>query len=312
MRSRRVRLLLALLVLTSLTLIVLSLRSDSAAAGPLRAIGNAIFSPLQRAVTAVVTPIGDFFSGITGWQDAEATIAELRAENDRLRTLVEQGAEDRARAAELDALLRLAGAGQYRVVPAEVVAIGPVQGFAWTVSIDAGSRDGIEVDMTVVNGAGLVGRIVSVGESSSIVALVVDASTSIGGRIAASQEIGIVSGTGRQDQLQMQLLDPLAAVEPGTAVVTFGSQGGRPYAPGVPIGVVTEVRGQPGQLTRVALLAPYVDVSTLDLVGVVVEPPRVDDANSHGPGTHTDTDTDADADADADDTHTHSHAGSGR
>lgn len=276
MRSRRVRVILALLVLTSLTLIVLSLRSDSAAAGPLRSIGNAIFSPLQRAVTAVVTPIGDFFAGLTSWRDAESTITDLKTENDRLRTLVEQSAQDRARAAELDALLRLAGAGQYRIVPAEVVAIGPVQGFAWTVSIDAGSRDGIEIDMTVVNGAGLVGRVITVGESTSVVALVVDASTSIGGRIAATQEIGIVTGTGRQDQLQMQLLDPLAAVEPGTAIVTFGSQGGRPYAPGVPIGVVTEVRGQPGQLTRVALLEPYVDVSTLGLVGVVVEPPRVD------------------------------------
>jgi rod shape-determining protein MreC len=161
-----------------------------------------------------------------------------------------------------------------------VIAIGPTQDFAWTVTIDAGSRDGLGVDMTVVNGSGLVGRVVSVGETTATVALLIDATTSLGGRIAQSQEIGIVSGTGAQYELQMQILDPLAPVDAGTAVVTFGSEGGRPYVPGVPIGVVTEVKGSPGQLARIAVVRPYVDMSTLDLVGVITEPPRVDPRDS--------------------------------
>ena len=52
-----------------------------------------------------------------------------------------------------------------------------------------------------------------------------------GGRIAGTQEIGIVSGTGRQDELEFQLLDPMADVRVGDALVTFGSKGGRPFAP---------------------------------------------------------------------------------
>jgi len=275
---RRLRVIIAVLVLTCVTLIVLTVREDSG--GPLRGVGSAIFGPLERGASAVFSPIGGFFSDLGTWRDSVDRVKELEAENAKLKALVETSAEDRARVAELDALLKLAGAGQYRMVPAQVIAIGPTQDFAWTVTIDAGSRDGLDVDMTVVNGSGLVGRVVSVGEGTATVALMIDATTSLGGRIAQSQEIGIVSGTGTQYELQMQILDPLAPVDVGTAVVTFGSEGGRPYVPGVPIGVVTGVKGSPGQLARIAVVRPYVDMSTLDLVGVITEPPRVDPRDS--------------------------------
>jgi rod shape-determining protein MreC len=57
-------------------------------------------------------------------------------------------------------------------------------------------------------------------------------------------------------------------------VVTWGSKNGRPYVPGVPIGVITAVRGTTGDLVRSAYLKPFVNFSTLDLVGVVVQQPR--------------------------------------
>jgi len=59
-------------------------------------------------------------------------------------------------------------------------------------------------------------------------------------------------------------------------MVTFGSQGDTPYVPGVPVGEVVRVEGTPGSQTRTAVVAPYVDFTALDLVGIVVEPPRKD------------------------------------
>jgi len=44
----------------------------------------------------------------------------------------------------------------------------------------------------------------------------------------------------------------------------------------VPVGVVRSVQGSPGSQTRTAVVAPYVDFTSLDLVGVVVQPPRTD------------------------------------
>ena len=61
----------------------------------------------------------------------------------------------------------------------------------------------------------------------------------------------------------------------GGRLVTFGSGRGRPYVPGVPIGVIEQVRPTPGELTRIAYARPYADLTALDVVGVVVgAPPR--------------------------------------
>ena len=67
----------------------------------------------------------------------------------------------------------------------------------------------------------------------------------MGGRIAGTEEIGIVAGTGRQDELEFQLLDPMADVRIGDALVTFGSKGGRPFAPGLPIIMMDLATGEP-------------------------------------------------------------------
>ena len=87
--------------------------------------------------------------------------------------------------------------------------------------------------------------------------------------------------------MEFQLLDPLADLRIGDSLVTFGSKGGRPFAPGLPIGEVVEVSGTPGQLTRVATVKPFIDVSTLSVVGVVTRPPRTDPRDSVLPKSAT-------------------------
>jgi rod shape-determining protein MreC len=76
--------------------------------------------------------------------------------------------------------------------------------------------------------------------------------------------------------LDLRLLDGQSTVSAGDRLVSFGSQGDRPYVPGVPVGDVVSVQGTPGSQTRTATVRPYVDFTSLDLVGVVVEPPRTD------------------------------------
>lgn len=274
---RKARLILALLILTSITLIVIDLRGGSSGPlQPLRGAAAVVFGPLERGAATVISPVRALIDGVSSWGDQQNLIDELQAENERLRVAADTAAVDQARVDALDALLGIASDASVDVVPAQVIAVGPAQGFAWTVTVDVGTRDGVEAGMSVLNGGGLVGRIVSVGPDTATVLLVVDATSTVGGRLAGSSQIGIVSGSGRQDLLTMQLLDPLAPVETGDVVVTFGSQGGRPYAPGIPVGVVESVTGTPGQLTRVANLTPYAQVSTMGIVGVVVSQSRSD------------------------------------
>ncbi|MFA7322879.1 MAG: rod shape-determining protein MreC [Candidatus Nanopelagicales bacterium] len=280
MLQRRARVVIALLVVITLTFAILDLRGGKGpfatfrsvvgtAVGSLESVGAAIFSP--------VLAVGGWWGT---WGDQRDQIAALEAQNKALSDLVRRSAEDRARADALDGLLKVAGAGRYRITPAEVIAVGPQQEFSWTVTIDIGTQDGIERDMSVINADGLVGRVSAVHRTTSTVVLIVDPSVSVGARIAGSEEVGILSGTGDQNSLEFQMLNPLAKVDVGQAIVTFGSKNGKPYAPGIPIGEVTEVRGTAGQLTRVAAIRPYAQLSALSIVGVVVRPPRTDPRDS--------------------------------
>jgi rod shape-determining protein MreC len=85
-------------------------------------------------------------------------------------------------------------------------------------------------------------------------------------------EIGAVSGQGA-DPMTVEIFNPQADVRPGDALVTLGG-GDSPFVPGVPIGEVDQLELTPGALTRTALVRPYVSFTSLDLVGVVVQPPR--------------------------------------
>ncbi|MGA1661636.1 MAG: rod shape-determining protein MreC [Candidatus Nanopelagicales bacterium] len=270
--TRRSRIVLAILVLMSITLIVFDLRGGLTQ--PLRSVGETVLGSAERAMAGVVVPVRNLVDSLGDLGSADERIAALEQENAQLRAELDTAANDRARIEDLNALLGLVSTNEYTTVPAQVIAVGPAQGFAWTVTIDAGSREGVERDMSVISGAGLVGRTIDVGPTTSTVLLIVDATSSVGGRLSGTSQIGIVSGTGRQDSLTMQLLDPLAVVDVGDVVVSFGSEGGRPYAPGIPIGVVAEMRGTEGQLTRSAILEPYVDISRLDIVGVVLRAPE--------------------------------------
>jgi len=273
--GRTNRIVLAILVLLSITLVIIDLRgSSSGPTAAIRSAGAAVLAPLERVSGSIFGPLLSLGDSLGSLGEKDQQIADLTAENTRLRADLDLVANEKARVAELDSLLGLVGNNGYVTVPAQVIAVGPAQGFAWTVTIDAGTRDGVEPQMSVISGAGLVGRTISVTPTTATVLLIVDATSSVGARLAGTSQIGIVSGSGRQDALQMQLLDPLAVVDVGDIVVSFGSEADRPYAPGIPIGTVLEMRGTEGQLTRSALIQPYVDVSRLDIVGVVL---RVDE-----------------------------------
>ncbi len=287
MLSRRTKIILATLVVASLTFVILDLRGGDGPFSSARAAVSSVLGGVQRGAATVFSPVTGFSEWWGTQVDQSGQIRTLTDGNALLSTQLVEAENDIARANELDALLRVASVGRYRVVPAEVIAVGPAQDFSWTVTIDAGTLDGVEEDMTVINGDGLVGRVLKVYNSTATVVLLVDPESSVGGRVAGSQEIGIVSGTGRQNSLQFQLLDPLGEVNAGDAIVTFGSKGGRPFAPGLPIGEVVDVSGTAGALARVATVSPYADVSQLSVVGVVVRPPREDPRDSVLPSAPT-------------------------
>ena len=268
--SRRTRGVLVVLVLVSLTLIALNGNS-----GPGRALRNgagAVFGPVQRAAAGAFRPIHNFFGGIG--KNSQAQIDALQRQNDALRLAERASRYAQCRAGELDALLHIAGLGQYPIKAAQVIAVGPRQGFAWTAEIDAGAIDGLTAGMTVINGDGLVGRVKTVAGSTSVVLLAIDPSFNVGARVEGTIEIGSVGGEGT-DPMQVQMFSAQAVLQPGDRMVT-DTRAGSTFAGGVPIGTLLSVRGTVGSQARFATLRPFVNFTSLDLVGVIVQHPRTD------------------------------------
>jgi rod shape-determining protein MreC len=269
--TRRRRVVLVVLLLVSLTLIALG-GGSSGPGKALRSAGGAVFGPVQRAVAAVWEPVHDFFGGLGG---ADKTrLQQLQQENDRLRLQARTDAYDHARAEELDNLLRVAGLGGYKVVPAQVIGVTPAQGFANTVLVDAGSRDGLKVGMTVINGDGLVGRVKTVTASTATVLLAIDPSYKVGVRLATTLDLGYVAGDGTGQPLTYSPFQNEQAMTPGTVAVTW-QQPTLNIPGGIPVGTIASNQGAVGS-TRSATIKPFVDFDALDLVGIVVVLPRTD------------------------------------
>jgi rod shape-determining protein MreC len=268
--SRRLRIVFALLILTSFTLITIDYRAgEGTVLAGLRSGANAVFGPVQRAVTSVVRPVGNALSSLGDLGSLREDIARLEGDNEDLRNQLRQVDDQRRRLEETEQLLGLAGRGRLKIVAARVVAIGGGP-FESTVTIDAGKNDGIVKGQTVVNGDGLVGRVLTVGPWTSTVLMADDATFEVGVQLAANGEAGLLRGDGRRPML-LTLLNQDASVQKGQAVVT-GADG--TFVPGIPIGVVAKVERRPGSLTVTVEVTPYVTYSSVDTVGIIIVAPR--------------------------------------
>ncbi|MEU6080822.1 rod shape-determining protein MreC [Streptomyces sp. NPDC047108] len=274
--TRESRLLLVLLIVIAFALITVDIRGgENSPLDSARRAAASAFGPVENGVASAVNPIGNAIGAVRDSGDRHSRLAELERENAALKAKLGSDDRTKGRAAELDKMLKTAGAGRYGIKGAEVIAIGAAQGFSWTVTIDAGTDDGIARDMTVLNGDGLVGRVTTVSASTATVLLANDPDFTVGTRMEKSAELGFATGQGDRP-LRVQLLNGKAKVKKGDRMVTFGSRADRPFVPGVPVGEVIRVDPSNGDLTRTLQVRPFVGFTKLDIVGIVVQPPRKD------------------------------------
>ncbi len=271
-QPRRGRAVLAVLLIAAVVVITLDFREGPG--GPverLQRVVIATFGPVQRVASATIRPVGDFVGGV-------AALGRLRSENRHLQTEV-----DRLRAQErtyqdvlvenqrLRGALAMAERCGCRTVGATVVATSG-SNFQWSVTIDAGARQGIAEDMAVLDADGLVGRVAKVTADYSTVLLISDPSSGVAASLARNKAPGILRGQGEQDLA----FDPVRAgtdVRAGDSLVTQGYEGGI-FPAGIPIGAVSRVdRASATSLVARVSVRPYSDLGALDVVAVVVAKP---------------------------------------
>jgi rod shape-determining protein MreC len=261
LESRGTRAVLVALLVVAVALITIDFR-DGGNSGA-HSLGGRIFGPVERLA-------GDA-TGVFRGGGNSGEITNLQQQNDQLRAQLAQAQTANTDARELARVLHLS-AGKYKVVTGTVIAAGG--DYSDTVTLNVGTKDGITANETVLNGAGLVGTVVSVTTDTATVQLLTDASTTVGVRMTGSGQIGSLKGSAGtlsgSAPLKLTLFSVNATLNPGQELVTLGSVGGRPYVPGVPIGTVSTVTTQPGSLTPTAVVKPFADFTGLGVVGVVV------------------------------------------
>ncbi|MUL43073.1 rod shape-determining protein MreC [Streptomonospora sp. PA3] len=281
----RSRLVVGILAAVSLVLVVLDSREGAnPVTSAARNAGEVAFRPVSAGVSVAGAPFSSAYATLTTAHGARERIDALEQRNDELRNRLHARQRDADRAGRLRDLLQLAGMGGYEIVPAQAVTRVTARGFSDTVTLDVGRDDGVRPDMTVVNGDGLVGRVVQAGPSTATVMLVTDPASAVGARLEDSQEIGVAEGAsagiGDGKPLRFELMSADARMKAGQRLVTLGSHQGAPFVPGVPIGTVTAVDDAPGRLTRTGKAEPAVDFGSLDVVGVIVAGPQGDPRDS--------------------------------
>jgi rod shape-determining protein MreC len=262
LEARGTRAVLIALLVVAVALVTIDFRGGGNSGA--HSLGGRVFGPVEGLA-------GDVTGVFRGGAGNSGEIASLQRQNDQLRAQLAQAQAGDADSGQLARLLHLA-AGKYKVVTGTVIAAGG--DYSDTVTINVGSKDGITANETVLNGDGLVGTVVTATPGTATVQLLTDAGATVGVRMAGSGQIGSLTGSAGtlsgSAPLKLTLFSANATLKPGQELVTFGSVGGRPYVPGVPVGTVSSVTTQPGSLTPTAVVKPFADVTGLGVVGVVV------------------------------------------
>jgi rod shape-determining protein MreC len=258
---------------------------------------------IESVRSAVSRTFGDFFT----FRDARSEnrklreeLGRLKMENQYLRT--ELATADRARA-----LSAFQARNQSRTVAARVIGTSPGAN-AKVVYVDRGSvTAGIQKGMAVVTPDGIVGKVVSVYPTASMVQLITDAGFAAGVISQKNRVRGIVRG--QEVNCRVDYVQNEDNVDPGEWFFTSGDD--RVFPKGIPVGqakivaqgpqfkkIVLEPSGFQSGLEEVLIVMEAVHGQIPDVpaeaTGVYVAPPPPGEGAAEGetprPGSGTEAD----------------------
>lgn len=262
---------LATVVLLLLTVTVASFLhqgSSSWLGGQVQRAGAFLQEPLTEGSRGVAAALRAVFQ----WKDLLAENRALAEENEALRAELAEAVLDRDELAQLtgltEALRFIDPQERFDYVTGAVIA---KDGSRWykTFTVNVGTGEGVRRDAAVINGDGLIGRILDAGTGWSKVISIVDENNSVSFQVFRDPGlVGVLTGDGK-GRLTGYLLAENATVVEGDVLVTSGME---IYPRGVPIGKVTAIGWDENSLLRTVEVEPSVDFNDLRLVTVAFGP----------------------------------------
>jgi rod shape-determining protein MreC len=231
------------------------------------------FGSLYRGTDSVLGPLRRFLQGIPQVGRNRSQIAQLRQQNDQLRRELTQQKLDQRTARQLQALQLQADSADWKIIPGRVIATNPGAGFSRTLTVDAGSIDGVADGQTVTDGRGLLGRVVEVHSTTAVVLLVTDPEFGVGVRDTRTGTLLLGKGTAGADLRATSLAGVTAAAVRAGDVMSTGPAGDTTFVAGIEVGTVTSVTTGAGGIVT-ANVRPTVSQSSADIVAIVLTHPR--------------------------------------
>ncbi len=264
--------LLFILTILCTGLIVLTFNTNFISA-PISAVGGFIIVPLQEGISKAGSWINTRSKELVEIRHLLSENEQLKAQIDELTMENIKLQQDRYELTNLRELYDLdAQYDEYSKVGARIIAKDSGNWFH-SFTIDKGYEDGLEIDMNVMAGSGLIGRITDVGPNWSKVLTIIADNSNTSGMVLSTSDNLIVTG-----DLELyaegvisfeKLVDSADRVVEGDKIVT--SNVSDKYLPGILIGYISSINVDANNLTKSGLITPAVDFEHLEEVLIITE-----------------------------------------
>ncbi len=235
----------------------------------------------QTIADFVQSPVTSISSAVTGYFRSISSLRTAQSENDVLKQRVQeleveiQNAKSLTDENErLKSLLELKEQSKYKILPAQVIGRDASVWFSTSI-INRGSLDGVKLNMPIVTNGGLVGRVTAVSPLTAQIDLITKDRSGVGaviGELDSSNTLGVISGSGKKDLLEMGYVPGSVEVNIGEIVYTTGQDG--IYPAGLRLGEVVEIRAGSATVTQQIFVKPSAGLNSMQEVAVLLyEPP---------------------------------------
>ena len=266
---------LGILLLTNLIVMTLDARDNVTRQRLLRVWVQALASPAQSLTSGASGATGNFVKQIVNFRHSatenESLKQQLATAQLQLRNAEQAAAENE----RLKALLNLKQQTGYDQVTARVIARDSSTWFN-TITINQGSSSGVALNMPVVTGTGIVGRVISLSPWTAQVMMITDEKAAAGaivGQLGGSGALGPVRGMGASGLIEMRYVSGLEPVAVGNYILTTGQDG--IYPPGLTVGEVVQVKSGTATQAHEILIRPGAKLDQLEEVAVLLyHPPQ--------------------------------------
>ena len=241
--------------------------------GPVETVAGYIIVPFQKGIAAAGSWLEGRSENVRRINELNEENKELKQRIDELSIQINDLQRDKYELAELRTLFLLDEQySDYEKIGARVIGKDTGNWYSEFV-IDKGSNDGVEKDMNVMAGSGLVGIVTKVGPNWANVRSIIDDTSNLSGMVMSTSDTLIVSGDLElMDEGYIrfsQLMDEEDEVVKGDQVVT--STISDKYLPGISVGYITEIEMDANNLTKSGYITPVVDFKNISTVLVVTE-----------------------------------------